>query len=161
MGCAGNFRAQRSIPPENGCRPRSGSLGAPTTSEIIPSAKYIHGGPWICLDSWPGSDVRDTIPVVDCSEHKRLVKGHLKAIDEWKRTFDDARAWAKVMKAEWATVRHCQKHGCQAEARTVNAPEYPASEVASSLAARTVGPVATRRTLPRRWWTTNRPIGSS
>jgi hypothetical protein len=58
---------------------------------------------------------------VECAEHKRLVALHLKAIAEWKNTFDDPGAWEKVMDAERVVVEHYQAHGCR-ETSTVAEP---------------------------------------
>ena len=51
--------------------------------------------------------------LLDCLEHRRLAAEHLKAIAEWKKTFDDADAWQKTLHAEEAVRRHCRVHGCQ------------------------------------------------
>jgi len=48
-----------------------------------------------------------------CAERQRFVSNHLKAIAEWKKTFDGTEAWDKVMEAERAVVEHCEEHGCQ------------------------------------------------
>jgi len=50
---------------------------------------------------------------VDCAEYKRLVAEHLKAIAEWKRTFDNPEALEKALEAERAIVEHYEKHGCR------------------------------------------------
>jgi hypothetical protein len=50
---------------------------------------------------------------VDCAEYKRLVAQHLKAIAEWKKTFDSREAWEKALEAERAVVDHYEKHGCR------------------------------------------------
>jgi hypothetical protein len=43
---------------------------------------------------------------VDCPEYKRLVAQHLKAIAEWKKTFDSPEVWEKAMEAERVVVEH-------------------------------------------------------
>lgn len=48
-----------------------------------------------------------------CAERQRLVSNHLKAIAEWKKTFDSTEAWEKVSEAERAIVEHCETHGCE------------------------------------------------
>lgn len=48
-----------------------------------------------------------------CVERQRLVGNHLKAIAEWKKTFDSTGAWDNVLEAEGAVVAHCDEHGCQ------------------------------------------------
>ena len=57
--------------------------------------------------------LRHNKSAVDCAEYKRLVANHLRAIDEWKRTFDNREAWEKVLEAERAVVEHYEKHGCR------------------------------------------------
>lgn len=57
--------------------------------------------------------LRNNSLVVNCAEHQRLVSEHLRAIAEWKKTFDDANAWERALKAERAVEKHCHKHGCQ------------------------------------------------
>lgn len=57
-----------------------------------------------------------------CTERKRLVALHLRAIAEWKdaakRGFvaserpQARRAWAKALDAEKAVVEHCAEHNC-------------------------------------------------
>jgi hypothetical protein len=60
-----------------------------------------------------GESLRHNNSAVDCSEYKRLVAEHLKAIGDWKRTFDDPEAWEKAVEAERAIVEHGAKHGCR------------------------------------------------
>lgn len=60
---------------------------------------------------------------MSCTERKRLVALHLKAISEWKdavRTDFLAseqppaqRAWAKALEAEQLLAEHCREHDCE------------------------------------------------
>jgi len=54
---------------------------------------------------------------MDCAERKRLVAEHLRVIGEWKKTFDDAYAWQRALRAERAVLKHCEKHRCEAQAQ--------------------------------------------
>jgi hypothetical protein len=66
--------------------------------------------------------LRHNNSALDCPEYKCLVAEHLRAIAEWKRTFDSREAWEKVLGAERAVVEHYEKHGCREDpksARTV------------------------------------------
>jgi hypothetical protein len=58
---------------------------------------------------------------VECAEYRGLVALHLKAIAEWKNTFEDPGAWEKVIDAERVVVEHYQEHGCR-ETSTVAEP---------------------------------------
>ncbi len=58
-----------------------------------------------------------------CTERKRLVALHLKAIAEWKDAANAdflaseqptaRRAWAKALEAERAVSDHCAEHDCE------------------------------------------------
>jgi hypothetical protein len=48
-----------------------------------------------------------------CEEYKSLVRKHLKAISEWKRTFDNGEVWEKIVEMERGIAEHCEKHCCQ------------------------------------------------
>jgi hypothetical protein len=58
-----------------------------------------------------------------CTERKRLVALHLKAIAEWKDAANAGflasgqpkalRSWAKALEAEQAVADHCAEHDCE------------------------------------------------
>lgn len=52
---------------------------------------------------------------MDCPEYKRLVAEHLKAIAEWKKTFDDGHAWERALMAEVELLKHVRRHKCQSK----------------------------------------------
>lgn len=65
---------------------------------------------------------------VDCADYKRLVAIHLKAIAEWKNTFDDPGAWDKVIDSERIVVEHYQEHGCRETSAVAEPVQHSATK---------------------------------